>query len=175
MSSRVIGVVGHFDQLDRFLEAIHELRASGFGNLRTASPVRRHEIDEALGRRESPVRIFTIVGAIIGAIFGLGLTINTSIGYPLITGGKPIVSMPPFIVIAFELTILFGAVGTLLGLLVNARFPRLRIGPTFHPRFCQDQFGLFVFCAPDEIEATSHILRKAGAAQVRRIDNDVEN
>lgn len=174
MSGRVIGVVGHFDQLDRFIEAIRELRASGFSNLRTASPIPSHEIDEALGRQESPVRVFTIVGAIAGAIVGLGITINTSIGYPLITGGKPIVSMPPFIVIAFELTILFGAIGTLLGLLVNARFPRLHIGPAFHPRFCQDQFGLFVFCAPDEIEATSHILRKTGAAQVRQVDTDVE-
>lgn len=175
MSGRVIGVVGHFDQLDRFLEAIHTFRASGFENLRVASPVPRHEIDEALGRRESPVRVFTLVGAILGGTLGLGLTINTSIGYPLITGGKPIVSMPTFIVIAFELTILFGAIGTLLGLLVNARFPRLHIGPAFHPRFCQDQFGLFVYCTSDEIEATSHILRKAGAAEVRQVDNDVED
>lgn len=170
MSPRVIGVVGHFDQLDRLLEAIHECRASGFDNLRVASPVPRHEIDEALGRRESPVRVFTLVGAILGGILGLGLTINTSIGYPLITGGKPIVAMPAFIVIAFELTILFGAVGTLLGLLVNARVPRLHIGPAFHPRFCSDQFGLFVFCAPDELEATSRILLAAGAVEVRDVE-----
>jgi hypothetical protein len=174
MNGRAVGVVGHFDQLDRFLAAIHELRASGFDNLRVASPVPRHEIDEALGRRESPVRVFALVGGIIGAIFGLGLTINTSLGYPHITGGKPIVSMPAFIVIAFELTILFGAIGTLLGLLVNARVPRLHIGPAFHPRFCQDQFGLFVFCAPNEIEPTLQILRKAGAAEVRQVEDGVE-
>lgn len=174
MNGRAVGVVGHFDQLDRFLAAIRELRASGFDNLRVASPVPRHEIDEALGRRESPVRVFALVGGIVGAIFGLGLTINTSIGYPHITGGKPIVSMPAFVVIAFELTILFGAIGTLLGLLINARFPRLHIGPAFHPRFCQDQFGLFVFCTPDEIESTSQILRAAGAAEVRQVEGDVE-
>lgn len=174
MNGRAVGVVGHFDQLDRFLAAIRELRASGLDNMRVASPVPHHEIDEALGRRESPVRVFALVGGIIGAIFGLGLTINTSIGYPHITGGKPIVSMPAFIVIAFELTILFGAIGTLLGLLVNARFPRLHIGPAFHPRFCRDQFGLFVFCAPDEIESTAQILRKAGAAEVRQVEDNVE-
>jgi hypothetical protein len=171
MSRRVIGVVAHFPHFDRFLDAIRDLRASGFDNLRVASPVPRHEIDEALGRRESPVRVFTLVGAILGGIVGLLLTINTSIGYPLITGGKPIVSMPAFIVIAFELTILFGAIGTLLGLLVNARFPRLRIGPAFDPRFCRDQFGLFVFCSTDEIETTSHILRQAGAAELRHVED----
>ncbi len=174
MNGRAVGVVGHFDQLDRFLAAIRELRASGLDNLRVASPVPHHEIDKALGRLESPVRVFALVGGIVGAIFGLGLTINTSIGYPHITGGKPIVSMPAFIVIAFELTILFGAIGTLLGLLINARFPRLHIGPAFHPRFCRDQFGLFVFCAPDEIEATAQILRKAGAAEVRQVEDNVE-
>lgn len=90
--------------------------------------------------------------------------------YPLITGGKPIVSMPTFIVIAFELTILFGALGTLLGLLVIARSPRLRIGPAFDPRFCEDQFGLFVFCTPDQLAFTSHILREAGAVEVRHVE-----
>jgi hypothetical protein len=171
MSRRVIGVVAHFPHFDRFLDAIRDLRASGFDNLRVASPVPRHEIDEVLGRRESPVRVFTLVGAILGSIVGLLLTINTSIGYPLITGGKPIVSMPAFIVIAFELTILFGAVGTLLGLLVNARFPRLRIGPAFDPRFCRDQFGLFVFCSTEEIATTSHILRQAGAVEIRDVED----
>jgi hypothetical protein len=78
------------------------------------------------------------------------------------------------IVIAFELTILFRAIGTLLGLLINARFPRLHIAPAFHPRFCQDQFGLFVFCAPNEIESTAQILRDAGAAEVRQVESDVE-
>jgi len=170
MSGQVIGAVGHFDHFDRLLKAIRVLRASGYDNLRVASPVPRHEFEEALGRRESPVRVFTLVGAILGGTIGLGLTINTSIGYPLITGGKPIISMPTFIVIAFELTILFGAIGTLLGLLVNARFPRLRIGPAFDPRFCQDQFGLFVYCTQEQLETTSNILQTAGAVEVRHVE-----
>lgn len=169
MSDRVIGVVAHFAHFDCFLEAVRQLRASGFDNLRVASPVPRHEFEEVLGRRESPVRVFTLVGAITGGIVGFLLTINTSIGYPLITGGKPIVSMPTFIVIAFELTILFGAIGTLLGLLVLARVPRLHIGPAYDPRFCGDHFGLFVFCTPDQLEITSQIFREAGAVEVRHV------
>jgi len=170
MSERVIGVAGHFAHFDRFLEAVRQLRAAGFNNLRVASPVPHHEIDEALGRRESPVRVFTLVGGIFGGITGLMLTINTSLAYPLIVGGKPIVSMPAFIVIVFELTILFGAIGTLVGLLVNGRLPRLHIGPAFDPRFCEDQFGLFVFCARDELVTTSNILREAGAVEVRHVE-----
>lgn len=170
MSPRVIGVVGHFDHYDRFLQAIRTFRESGYDNLRVASPVPHHEIDEALERRESPVRAFTLAFAILGTIAGLFLTINTSVSYPLITGGKPIVSMPPYLVIVFEMTIMMGAIGTLLGLLVNARVPRVLIGPAYHPRFSEDQFGLFVFCTPDQIEGASSIFRGAGAVEVRSVE-----
>ena len=167
MNSRAVGVVGHFDQLDRFLSAIRELRASGFDNLRVASPVPRHEIDEALGRRESPVRVFTLVGGIIGAILGLGLTINTSIGYPHITGGKPIVSMPAFVVIAFELTILFGGLSTVLGMLLLGRLPRFWPSPAYDPRFSNDRFGVAVRCASGRGASVSTILQASGAEEVR--------
>lgn len=170
MSPRVIGVVGHFTHFDCFLRAIRKFRDSGFDNLRAASPVPNHEIDEALGRRESPVRAFTLVGGILGGVLGLLLTVNTSVGYPLMTGGKPIASMPAFFVIIFEMTILFGAIGTVVGLLVNARLPRKRIGPAYHPRFSEDQFGLFVFCTPDQIKSTSSIFREAGAVEVRHVE-----
>ena len=170
MSDRIIGTVGHFAHFDRFLAAVRQLHAAGFHHLRVASPVPHLEIDEVLGRRESPVKVFTLVGGILGGITGLMLTINTSISYPLITGGKPIVSMPAFIVIVFELTILFGAIGTLVGLLVNGRFPRLQIGPAFDAHFCEDQFGLFVFCSVDQIPTTSQILRESGAVEVRDVE-----
>ncbi len=170
MSGTIIGTVGHFAHFDRFVEAVRQLHAAGYTNLRVASPIPHHEIDEVLERRESPVRVFTLVGAILGGITGLLLTINTSIAYPLITGGKPIVSMPAFIVIVFELTILFGAIGTLVGLLVNARLPRLHIGLAFDSRFCEDQFGLFVFCGADQIATTSQILRESGAVEVRNVE-----
>jgi molybdopterin-containing oxidoreductase family membrane subunit len=170
VSRRIVGTVGHFSHFDCFLQAVRQLRAAGFSNLRVASPVPHHEIDEALGRRESPVRVFTLVGALLGGTTGLFLTINTSIAYPLITGGKPIISLPTFIVIVFELTILLGAIGTLVGLLVNGRFPRLHIGAAFDPRFCEDQFGLFVFCTRDELATTSNILHQAGAVEVRHVE-----
>jgi len=168
--SRVIGIVGVFAHLDDLLEAIRHLRAGGFEELRALSPVPLQEIDEALGRRESPVRVFTLVGGILGGVTGLFLTINTSIGYPLIVGGKPIVAIPAFIVITFELTILFGALGTVLGLLTNARVPRLRLGPAFDPRFCSDRFGLFVRCQPGEVETVSRLLLGAGAEEIRHVE-----
>ncbi len=56
----------------------------------------------------------------------LAETCLTSLSWPLIVGGKPIVSLPPFLIIAFALTILFGALSTFLGFLLLSRLPSLR-------------------------------------------------
>ena len=73
------------------------------------SPTPRHELEEALETQESPVRIFTLVGAFTGTAAGTALATWASIDWPLVVGGKEIISLPAFSVIMFELTILLGA------------------------------------------------------------------
>jgi molybdopterin-containing oxidoreductase family membrane subunit len=98
---------------------------------------------------------------------GFALTIWTALKWNLITGGKPVVSIPPFVVIAFELTILLGGLCTLLGLLVTARLPSLKGSPRYDPRFSVDRFGVEVTCEAAERGAIEHLLRGAGAEEVR--------
>jgi len=168
MAQLPLGLVGSFRHLDSLLEAIERLRQAGQRNLRTLSPVPHHAIDEALAKPPSPVRFFTLVGCLLGAITGLVLTIATSLHYPLITGGKPIISIPPFLIIVFELTILFGGLLTLGGMLLNARLPRVHILPAYDPRFSEDRFGLWVRCEDKDFDAVSALLRGAGAEDVHR-------
>jgi len=128
------------------------------------------EVEEALtghGLPKSPIRLFTLVGGITGTASGFALTIWTVLKWDLITGGKPVVSIPPFVVIAFELTILLGGLATLLGLLVTAPLPRFRRSPRYDPRFTADRFGVDVACAPAEARVVEEILRQAGAEEVR--------
>src|SRR5690606_40479314 len=80
-----------------------------------------HDIEHALDTEESPVRLFTLVGGLTGAATGFALATWTSMDWPLVTGGKPIISLPAWVIIAFELTILFGALSTVIGLFINAR------------------------------------------------------
>ena len=54
----------------------------------------------------SPVRLFTLIGGLTGCAAGFGMTIWMSHDWPLVVGGKPIGAIPPYVVIAFELTIL---------------------------------------------------------------------
>jgi radical SAM superfamily enzyme YgiQ (UPF0313 family) len=79
--------------------------------------------DEILDKKPSSVRYFTLCGALMGLIFGFWFTMWTSYDWPIVTGGKPIASIPPYIVIAYELTILFGCVISFIGFLFLARMP----------------------------------------------------
>jgi molybdopterin-containing oxidoreductase family membrane subunit len=162
-------VLGVFAYVDAAVAAIRELRARGFGAISTYSPVPLAEFEEALtghGLPRSPVRLFTLVGALTGTACGFALTIWSSLKWGLITGGKPVVSIPPFVVIAFECTILLGGLCTLLGLLVTARLP-WRGSPRYDPRFSADRFGIEVACAPGDGGRVAEILRQFGAEEVR--------
>lgn len=169
MSSGSSELLGIFTHLDALLQAIHQLRDAGYRDAGVFSPIPRHELEEALAMGPRPVRVFTLVGAILGAITGFVLTIATSLHYPLITSGKPIVSIPPFLVIVFELTILFGALATILGMLLNIRLPRLKLQPDYDPRFSEDRFGLWVRCQGDQIDAAQRILHSCRAEEVSEV------
>ena len=71
-------------------------------------------------------------------------------------------SIPPFVVIAFELTILFGGVATLIGMVTLGRLPRFSHTAAYDPRFSSDRFGVAVHCAPDRGASVRQILQTAG-------------
>ena len=163
-------VLGIFAHVDTTLQAIRDLRAEGFSDLTVYTPVPVEEIEEEVEkvRPLSKVRLFTVVGGLTGTTTAFFLTIWSSLKWSLVTGGKDPVSIPPFIIIAFELTILFGGLATLLAILVLGRLPRLRPSPTYDPRFTVDRFGVAVTCPMDRAESVKSLLSAAGAEEVRR-------
>lgn len=165
------GVLGVFAYLDTATDAIKRLRAKGFP-LTVYSPTPRHELEEALEAPESAVRIFTIMGAFTGTAAGAALAIWTSLDWPLIVGGKEIVSLPAFSVIMFEVTILLGALSTVAGLFITGRLPRIgRPEGLYHPSFTSNRFGIFVHVAPEHFEEVQTILSESGSEEVL-LDHD---
>lgn len=175
MAAASSGLVASFRYLDSLLEAIEQLRQKGYQDLQALSPVPHHAIDEALRKAPSPVRVFTLIGCLLGAITGFVLTIATSLHYPLVVGGKPILSIPAFLIIVFELTILFGGLFTLGGMLWNARLPRVHIVPAYDPRFSEDRFGLWVRCAAQDFDAVAQVLDGTGAEEIHRAPDETED
>jgi len=166
-TSSVLGVFAH---IDTTLQAIRDLRAKGFGDLTVYTPVPVEEIEEEVEkvRPVSTVRLFTLFGGVTGTATGFFLTIWTSLKWELLTGGKAVVSIPPFVIIAFELTILFGGLASALAILVLGRLPRLRPSTTYDPRFTLDRFGVAVACPSDKVDSVSSTLRGAGAEEIRQ-------
>lgn len=166
MSDARGGVLASFDFLDSTVEAIHELRKAGFKGLRAYMPFPEHHIEEALGYDQSPVRVWTLVGALTGTATGFAFTIWTSMDWPLVTGGKPIVSIPAYVVIAFEMTILFGAFGTLIGLFILSRLPHTKPIVIYDPEFTSGRFGLFVPAEGGKLEEARKILQRHEPARL---------
>jgi hypothetical protein len=160
------GVLGVFAHLDSATHAIERLREAGY-QLTVYSPTPRHEIEEALEAPESAVRIFTLMGAFTGTAAGTALAVWASLEWPLIVGGKEIVSMPAFSVIMFEVTVLLGALSTVAGLFLTARLPRFgRPEALYHPSFSSDRFGVFAHVPPEGFEAARGIMNESGSEEV---------
>ncbi len=157
------GVVGTFAAPADAARAILALREAGVPDVRAAMPTPFPEVVEALGRRRSRLGLATVPGAIAGLLCGIALTVGTSVAWPLVTGGKPIVSIPPFVIVIFELTVLIGSITNLVAVVVGAthgrRFPPIA-------RATADRVGVFAGGADDRAEA---ILRERGAEEVRRV------
>jgi hypothetical protein len=146
--------------------ALHALRERGLLRVETVSPVPAPALQAAGFGRPSPVRVFTLAGGALGCIAGLALSIWTSLSWPLMTGGKPIVSLPAFLIIAFELAILLGALSTLCGFLLQARLPR-KTGAAYDPRFSEDRYGVLVTAGEGDAAGARELLDAAGAEEVR--------
>jgi len=161
------GILASYDYLDATIEAIDGLRKAGFKDVTAYSPLPEHNIEHALGYGQSPVRIFTMVGGLTGAATGFAFTTWTSLDWPLVTGGKPIVSIPAYVIIAFELAILFGALATVIGLFINSRLPNTRPLVIYDPEFSAGRFGVYVPASGEKLVQARDILKRSEPAEMR--------
>jgi hypothetical protein len=165
-AARVPGILASFEHVDAAAEAIRALRAMGRRDFVVYSPAPNHELEEALSHRVSPVRLFTLIGGLTGCTAGFAMTIWMSYDWPTVVGGKPIASIPPYVVIGFELTILLGALSTVAAVALFSVLMGKR-GVAYDPRFSDDQVGIFVPATPEQLAPIERLLQSAGAVEVR--------
>ena len=161
------GLLASFDYVDSTVDAIEELRKSGLKAITAYSPYPEHLIEEALGYDQSPVRVFTLVGDMSGAAAGFALASFTSLDWPLITGGKPILSVPPYVIIAFEMAVLLGVLFTVIGMFINSRLPYVKPMIVYDPEFSAGRFGLYVTVPEERIGEARSILESHEPAEIR--------
>lgn len=164
------GILAIFSYLDVFCSAIEDVRdRKDFEHFQALSPTSYHEIEHASGFGSSPVRFFTLIGGLLGCTAGFALALWMETDYPLIVGGKTpgIYSFPAYVVIGFEMTILLGAIATVLGILIMGKVPN-PFARVFDKRTTDDKFALFVPLADVNGPQAKH-LQGLGAEEIKAI------
>ena len=162
------GVTGVFRTSSDLLLAIRRAQRAGFDRLETFTPVNLPEVEKALGRPKSPVRRWTLIGALSGLVGGFALAIGTGLVNNLIVGGKHAVSIAPYCIVGFEGLILCGALANFAAVLWYCRLGRSKLPPGYDDRFVLDRFGLMIGCGKDRAAAAVTVLKEAGAEEAIR-------
>jgi hypothetical protein len=148
-TTRIYGIMAEFDSASDLVAAARKTHESGYQKIDAYSPFPVEELSEAIGFHTNRVALVTLIGAITGGISGYLMQYwMNAVNYPVIVGGKPPHSWPAFIPITFEMTILFGGISAVLGMLALNGLP-MPYHPVFNvPRFAmatKDRFFLIVF------------------------------
>ncbi len=162
-------LVGVYEQPLSLASVAEKLRDRGYTDLEIYSPVPSSELDYAVDPTPSRVRVFTLIGGLTGVVTGYALTLWMANDWPIMLGGKPFSSIPPYTVIAFELTILFGGLMTFLGLLAVGRLPSIKLDPEYSARFSAEEFGLVVRCRERDVSEIDALMRDGQAKEVNLV------
>jgi molybdopterin-containing oxidoreductase family membrane subunit len=167
-----MAVVGTFAYEEDFLAAAESLKSSGFDDISLLSPIPLEEAQEVVGLGKSPVRHFSLAGAIFGAVFGFGMSVATALTFILPTGGRAIISVPPYLIITYEMTILMGVLFTLIGFHFVSGLPAWRDKP-YLPSANVDRFVVVVEdAAGDQAARAEAIIREAGGDEIQQMEVD---
>ena len=160
-------LLASFSHEDTALDAARALREKGIAGVELFSPIPLHGAEDALGLGKSLVRVFALLGGILGAIGGFTLCVWTATRFILPTAGRPVIALPPYLLITYESAILLGTLMTLLGFFVVSRLPAWR-DRTYRTSSNVDRFVISV--AGAGAPAAEEILRAAGAESIERED-----
>ena len=148
---RIYGLMAEFDSVDSVIAAAHRVHAAGYRKIDAYSPFPLEELSEAIGFEKNGVALVCLIGGLLGgsAAYILQWWINT-ISYPVNIGGRPLHSWPSFIIVTFEMTILFSGLSAVFGMLALNGLP-MPYHPVFNvPQFdaaSRDKFFIVIFAS----------------------------
>jgi hypothetical protein len=130
------GLIAQFDTPSQLLAATRRAYGEGYRRMDAYSPFPVPELDKALGLPKDRVALVCLIGGIMGggSAYLLQWWINT-IAYPLNIGGRPFHSWPSFIIVTFEMTVLFAGIAAFFGMLALNGLPMPN-----HPVFNVERF-----------------------------------
>jgi len=170
----ILGLLGEFGTADALLAAVKRAQAEGYRRLDTFSPYPVEGVAEALEIRDHRVGWLGVIGGASGIALALGVQVFVNRDYPVEVGGRPLIALPAFFVVDFEIMILCAVLFTIIGMLAFNRLPRLH-----HPLFGTPRFSMasdnrfFLYIEADDpkfdAEATRGFLGALGAWTVEAV------
>lgn len=172
VTSPIFGLMAEFDSAERLVDAVKQTRSADYRTMDAYSPFPIDGLAEALGFKDRRVPILMLIGGIGGAVLGFGMQVYTNLSFPIDIGNRPLIAVPAFMLITFELAVLCAVLSSIGGMLLLNHLPRLH-----HPVFdvdsfhfaSSDKFFLVIFSSDKkfDVEATHAFL---SSLQPRRID-----
>ena len=163
--------IGIFEDEDVLLHAIENLRAAGVKIYDVFSPFPVHGIDDALGIERSRLPIAAFFFGLTGLSFALWMQIYMlGFDWPMNIGGKPHISLPAFIPVSFELTVLFTAFGMMITFYtISGLFPKVST-KVMDVRATDDKFVMAIELdeTSSQLPQLTELLRQNGASEVNQ-------
>lgn len=174
--TRLYGLLAEFDTPDEIIAAAESVRDAGYTKWDVHSPFPVHGMDGAMGIRRTILPMIVFGAGAAGTTTAIALQwFTNAFDYPFLISGKPFFSLPAFIPVAFELTILFAAVAAVVSMFAFNRLPEWH-----HPVFSSERFRratddrfFIVIEARDpkfDPERTGRLLRSTGATAVETLE-----
>jgi len=132
----IYGIIAEFETPGDLVSAARQVRKAGYRKFDAFSPYPIHELDEAMDLHDNRVALFTLIGGLLGGIGGFSLASWVeAVALPLNIGGRPLISVPMFIPVTFECTILIGGLTAAISMILLNGLPK-----PYHPVFNVDRF-----------------------------------
>ncbi len=166
------GIAGIFTSEEETLKAARKIREMGFIKFDAITPYPVHGMEEACGIKRSWIPYVTFFAGLTGLSGGLWLTWWTSaVNWPINVGGKPFFSLPAFVPIIFECTILFAALFSVGAMIGACGLPKVD-PPVIHPDLTCSKFAIFV---PSDDKGydekkIEEVFKSSGASEVKRTE-----
>lgn len=180
-NGKAIGILLEFDSPVALIDAAEKVRDKGFTHWDTHSPFAVHGMNVAMGLKATRLPYFVFLCGTVGAFLGVFMQWwMNAYDFKYLISGKPFFSIPATVPIAFEITILFSAIGAFFGMLAFNRLPRFH-HPVFHSerfkRVTTDKFFISIEVEDPKFDApgTREFLESLGASGVEYlVDEGVE-
>ncbi|XBQ17340.1 MAG: DUF3341 domain-containing protein [Oceanicaulis sp.] len=166
--SQPFAVLAEFEKPEALTEAVAAMKREGFEAMEAYAPMPIEGLEPLQPLKNRRVDLWALGGTLFGLTLGMAITVGQNVfQYPLNVGGRPLFSWPAFMVPSFELGVLFGCLGAVIGLFRTTELPRLHhplFGVEGFSRASEDRFFLAVFARDPQFSEAKAALERTGPA-----------